>query len=138
MPLFHFSGKRPPDLGIFRGRLTGCPAAPNCVCSDVTDKSHRIEPLVLAVSADEAWLAVHRALNRLPRVHIATEGTDYLHAECESAVFGFVDDLELHLRSLEGVIAVRSASRLGYFDLGANRHRVERLRTMLAGLGMLR
>jgi len=138
VPLFHFSGKRPPDLGIFRGRLTGCPAAPNCVCSDVTDKSHRIEPLVLAVSADRAWSAVHGVLDTLPGVHIVTDSADYLHAECESAVFGFVDDLELHLRSLEGVIAVRSASRLGYFDLGANRHRVERLRAMLAGLGVLR
>lgn len=138
MPLFHFSGKRPLDLGIFGGHLAGCPAAPNCVCSDVTDKNHRIEPLVLAVSADQAWLAVHRALNSLRHVHIATESADYLHAECESAVFGFVDDLELHLRSVEGVIAVRSASRLGYFDLGANRRRVERLRAMLAGLGVVR
>lgn len=138
MPLFHFSGKRSSDLGVFHGRLAPCPATPNCVCSDVTDKSHRIEPLVLAVSADRAWSVVHGVLDTLPGVHIVTDSADYLHAECESAVFGFVDDLELHLRSLEGVIAVRSASRLGYFDLGANRHRVERLRAMLAGLGVLR
>ena len=138
MPLFHFSGKRPPDLGVFGGRLTGCPAAPNCVCSDVTDTSHRIEPLILLVSADQAWSAVRRALNTLPRVHVVTESAGYLHAECESAAFGFVDDLELHLRPVDGVIAVRSASRLGYSDLGANRRRVERLRTLLACLGVVR
>jgi uncharacterized protein (DUF1499 family) len=134
VPLFHFSGKRPPDLGVFNGRLTGCPATPNCVCSDAADKGHRIEPLVLAVSGDQAWSAMRRALSALPRVRIVTEAGDYLHAECESAIFGFIDDLELHLRSLEGVIAVRSASRLGRSDLGTNRRRVERIRALLARL----
>jgi uncharacterized protein (DUF1499 family) len=71
-------------------------------------------------------------------VHIVTDSAGYLHAECESAVFGFVDDLELHLRPDEGVIAVRSASRLGYSDVGANRRRVERLRAMLTRLGVVR
>jgi uncharacterized protein (DUF1499 family) len=138
VPLFHFSGKCPPDLGVFDGRLTGCPATPNCVCSDATDKDHRIEALVLAVSPNQAWPAVRRALSTLPRVHIVTDGADYLHAQCESVIFGFVDDLELHLRSREGVIAVRSASRLGHSDLGANRRRVERIRAILARLGVVR
>lgn len=137
MPLFHFSRKRSPDLGVFHGRLVPCPATPNCVCSDVTDKGHRIEPLVLAVSADRAWSAVHGVLDTLPGVHIVTDSADYLHAECESTVFGFVDDLELHLRSVDSVIAVRSASRLGYSDLGVNRRRVERLRAMLARQGVV-
>ena len=52
---------------------------------------------------------------------IIAETSDYLHAECATAIFGFVDDLEVHLRVAEGVIAVRSASRLGYSDLGVNR-----------------
>lgn len=138
MSLFHFSGKRSPDLGVFDGRLTGCPATPNCVCSDVADKGHRIEPLSLAIPVGRAWSAVRGALDTLPRVHIVTDSAGYLHAECESAVFGFVDDLELHLRPDEGVIAVRSASRLGYSDVGANRRRVERLRAMLTRLGVVR
>jgi uncharacterized protein (DUF1499 family) len=50
-------------------------------------------------------------------------------------VFGFVDDLELHLRAAEGVIAVRSASRLGYSDLGVNRRRIEDLRALLIKQG---
>jgi len=45
---------------------------------------------------------------------------------------GFVDDLELQLRPQDALIAVRSASRLGYGDLGANRRRVEALRAALA------
>jgi len=66
------------------------------------------------------------------------ETSDYLHAECRSAWFGFVDDLELHLRPSEASIAVRSASRLGYSDLGVNRRRVEDLRASLIGRQVLR
>jgi uncharacterized protein (DUF1499 family) len=52
-------------------------------------------------------------------------------------VFGFIDDLELHLRSAEGLIAVRSASRLGYSDLGVNRRRIEDLRALLIKRGIV-
>ena len=44
---------------------------------------------------------------------------------------------ELELHAAEGVIAIRSASRIGYSDLGVNRKRVEALRTALAADGRL-
>ena len=86
--------------------------------------------------AGDAWPAVRAPWN-LPRTRIVVDTADYLHAECASAVFGFVDDLELHLRRAEGIIAVRSASRLGYSDLGVNRHRIENLRALLISQGIV-
>jgi uncharacterized protein (DUF1499 family) len=86
----------------------------------------------------EAWLAVRGSVEGLPLTKIIDETSDYLHAECTSAVFGFVDDLELHLRPAEELIAVRSASRLGYSDLGVNRRRIEDLRALLAKQGIVR
>ena len=74
----------------------------------------------------------------LPRTTIVTESADYLHAECASAFFGFVDDLELHLRPAQNAIAVRSAARLGRSDFGVNRKRVERLRAQLKAQGVAR
>jgi uncharacterized protein (DUF1499 family) len=74
----------------------------------------------------------------MPRTRIVRETADYLHAECRSTLFGFIDDLELNLRPTEGIIAVRSASRLGYSDFGANRRRIERLRASLIIQGVLR
>lgn len=56
----------------------------------------------------------------------------YLHAEARTRLLRFVDDVEFHLRPADGEIAMRSASRLGYSDLGANRRRLERLRAALA------
>jgi len=74
----------------------------------------------------------------MPRTKIIRFTDDYIHAECTSAVFGFVDDLELHLKPAEKIIAVRSASRLGHSDLGVNRKRVEGLRAVLSRQGIIR
>jgi uncharacterized protein (DUF1499 family) len=73
----------------------------------------------------------------LPRTKIVTATDDYLHAECRSAVFGFVDDLELHLRPAQSSVAVRSAARLGRSDFGVNRRRVENLRSILQRQGVV-
>ncbi|MBW2641103.1 MAG: DUF1499 domain-containing protein, partial [Deltaproteobacteria bacterium] len=43
----------------------------------------------------------------------------------------FIDDLELYFNSSNGIISIRSASRVGYWDFGANRRRVELLRSEL-------
>ena len=138
MPLFSCSGTRPTNLGVRDGRLTVCPASPNCVSSDAVDGAHAIAPLQLIVSSPDGWRAVRKIIDELPRTKIISSTDDYLHAECTSAVFGFVDDLELHLRPAEKLIAARSASRLGYSDLGVNRKRVESLRGVLRERGVIR
>lgn len=133
--LISCAGKRPEGLGVSNGRLAPCPSSPNCVSSDAEDRGHAVEPLVLAMAPGAGWRAARDAVLALPRTEIVTETDSYLHAECRSALLGFVDDLELHLRAGRGVIAVRSASRLGYGDLGVNRRRVETLRSALARRG---
>lgn len=138
MPLISLTGLRPTTLGLRAGRLEACPSRPNCVCSDDNDDGHQIQALRLAQPHADAWAAARRAVLALPRTRIVTEREDYLHAECASALLGFVDDLELHLRAGDGIIAVRSASRLGYRDFGVNRKRVERLRAALLAAGAIR
>lgn len=137
MPILLLGG-RPRKLGLPQGRLWPCPPSPNCVCSDNIDTTHRIEPLRLAAKPADAWPIVERSIRELPRTKVVNCGPDYLHAECSSSIFGFVDDLELHLRAEDGIIAVRSASRLGYSDFGVNRRRVERLRKILRAKNILR
>ena len=72
-----------------------------------------------------------RAVATGARTRIVNDSENYLHAEVTSGFFGFVDDLELHLRPADRIIAVRSASRLGYSDFGVNRARIEHLRARL-------
>jgi uncharacterized protein (DUF1499 family) len=66
------------------------------------------------------------------RTRIVAEQADYLHAECSSLVFGFVDDLEFQMDRLGRKIHVRSASRTGKYDFGVNRRRVEAIRQAFA------
>jgi uncharacterized protein (DUF1499 family) len=138
VPLISLTGNRPSDLGPRNGRLHPCPSRPNCVCSDESGANHGIEALRIAKPAADAWKAAESAVLLLPRTEIVILRADYLHAECRSALLGFIDDLELQLRESEGIIAVRSASRLGYSDLGVNRKRVEALRTALRVAGAIR
>ena len=136
MPFRCFSGHPLHTPGVSNGRLANCPARPNCVCSDANDPQHGIGALILIVPSDVAWAAARETVRKLPRTRIVSESNDFLHAECRSAMFGFVDDLELHLRRESNSIAVRSASRLGHSDFGVNRKRVERLRGTLATQGI--
>jgi uncharacterized protein (DUF1499 family) len=84
------------------------------------------------------WEAVRQVVLQLPRTRLIAQGPRYLHAECRSAVFRFVDDLQLQLREQEGIVAVRSASRLGHSDFGVNRKRVESLRAALESRNVIR
>lgn len=60
---------------------------------------------------------------------MVSEENNYIHAEFTSRILRYVDDVEFLLGPQ--AIEVRSASRLGYSDLGANRARVEQLREQL-------
>lgn len=121
-------------------RIADCPASPNCVSSLAKDAEHRVGPMPVDVAPDAAWDLLKRVLAAEPRVRIVEERKDswYLHAEATSLVFRFVDDLEFQLDPAEQRLHVRSASRVGYWDLGVNRRRVERLREALRSRGLWR
>jgi len=116
-------------------RVAPCGDRPNCVSSRESRPDFRVEPLEFTGSPEDAFARVRAAVEALPRTRVVVAEADYLHAECTTALFRFVDDLELELASDSsaegGVIHVRSASREGYSDLGVNRKRVERLRAAL-------
>lgn len=129
------SQRRPASLGVKDGRLAPCPAAPNCVSSQAEDAAHRVAPLPLAGTPDDALKRLKQVLTALPRTAIVTASDGYLHAECKSRLIGFVDDVELLVDEQARVIHIRSASRVGYSDLGVNRQRVEQIRAALAETG---
>lgn len=122
---------------IHGNKLFPCPNSPNCVCSDSREKRHSIEPYQLNINAEKAWTVLKEVISSLPRTTITSTTKDYLHAEARSRVFRFVDDLEFHLRPPRGIIAVRSAARLGYYDFGVNRRRVEKIRARLRARGVV-
>jgi uncharacterized protein (DUF1499 family) len=126
----------PESLGVREGQLAPCPSSPNCVSTEATDSSHRTDPFVLLVPPDRAWTAAREAVASLPGARVVSDDGDYLHAEVTSPLLGFVDDLELQLLP-EARLAVRSASRTGWYDMGENRERVWELRRTLAARGVV-
>ncbi len=104
-------------------RLAPCPSSPNCISS----RDSETPPWVLNENAAAAWPQIVATVNALARTKIVTEDGYYLHAESTSKLFGFVDDLELALDQQRGSIEFRSASRLGYSDLGVNQQRITQL-----------
>lgn len=68
---------------------------------------------------------------------IASEKGDYMHVEATTLIFRFVDDLEFLYQPNQGLIQLRSASRIGYSDLGKNRRRLEGMRNQLRQAGAL-
>ncbi len=124
------------SAGLQNGKLIGCPDSPNCVCSDQQGK-HFIAPFKLKVAPPQGWKALEQVLAETPRVKIVKRTDQYLHAEFTSAMLRFVDDVELNLRPEAAIIAVRSASRVGYYDFNANRNRVEKLREQLRQRGVV-
>ncbi len=117
-----------PPSSLTLGRLTPCPDSPNCVCSQDDRPSHYVEPLRFSGDPDAAFARLAGTVRQEPRATIVQEGPGYLRAEFRSRVFRFVDDVEFLLNPTGHTIEVRSASRVGYSDLGVNRRRVERLR----------
>ena len=127
-----FPGKRPNDLGVRNGRLKPPPSSPNAVHSQVTEGYHAIAPLRYQGPREAAMRALAGIVRGSPRVTIVTQTGEYLYAEYETALLGFVDDVEFWLPPDDGIIHVRSASRLGSSDFGVNRKRIEEIRTRLA------
>jgi uncharacterized protein (DUF1499 family) len=127
--IFSFSGDRPSNLGVNAGQFATCPATPNCVNSQATDAAHKISPLAYTGDGTAALAKVKAAIVALPGSKIITESDNYIYAEFTSGLMGFVDDVEFY--DDNGVIQVRSASRLGESDLGVNAKRVEAVRSAL-------
>lgn len=113
-------------------RLAPCPGSPNCVSSLEEPGRSWVAPFLFRGRPEKAMDSLRECLAAEAGVAIVDEEKLYLHATFTSPLFGFVDDVEFSL-SLEMLqIEVRSASRLGWWDFGANRRRVERLRRCFA------
>jgi len=121
-------------VGMSNGSLTNCPASPNCVVSQGADAEHAIEPLTYHVDRNQARETLIKVLGVIKRTEIVEQTDNYIHATNEIPIFKFVDDVEFYLPETESVIHVRSASRIGDWDLGVNRRRVEQIRLALNDL----
>jgi uncharacterized protein (DUF1499 family) len=128
-------------LGVRDGRLQPPSSTPNSVSSqaglypDHPQRSYaEIEPLRFKGSGEEAMRQATELVRTTPGATLITQTPGYLHAEMRTRWLKFTDDLELLLDERASLIHVRSASRLGLSDFGANRDRVQVLRVRFEAL----
>lgn len=107
-----------------------CPESPNCVSTDAASEQHALLPFVINDTRINSWELIQKTIVNLPRTKLVTSTDDYLHVEFTSLIFRFVDDVEIQLNK-DNSLTVRSASRTGHSDFGANRKRVENIRQIL-------
>jgi uncharacterized protein (DUF1499 family) len=115
-------------------RLPPCPSSPNCVSSEFGEsESHRVQPFTFVSSPEVAWKTLQAVITAAGGA-IDEVTPSYLHASFRSKIFHFVDEVECRLVAGDNTIHIRSGARLGYYDFGVNRNRVEKLRqSFLAG-----
>jgi len=104
--------------------LSGCPESPNCVITE--GEKPPTPPLTFNDSPEEAWARAKEAVIDVGG-KIESEDNGYLWATFTSAIFHFVDDLELRMDKREKLLHLRSASRVGYFDFGVNKKRYKKI-----------
>jgi uncharacterized protein (DUF1499 family) len=107
--------------------ITPCPKTPNCVSSVDVD-GHFIRPLHFTGSAIDAQYRLLNVLYGMKRVRVVKFEEYCIRAEFKSPVLRFTDDVEFYLEDISKTIHVKSASRVGFADFGANRRRIEMIR----------
>ncbi len=127
--IFSIASHKAPELGVFNGKLYPCPPTPNCVSSEIPGTPAYIDPFTYTTTSNEAWRKIKQAITTTGG-EVITDHKTYLHAIYVTPLIRFVDDVELRLDDQQHLIHIRSASRVGRSDLGANRQRVEKIRAV--------
>jgi uncharacterized protein (DUF1499 family) len=121
-------------LGVTNGKL----APPSATANSVSSQAYlypnhpqrayaSVEPFRPAPGETlvAAWQRLGALVSTTPDVTVTETRADYLRAEATTRWLRFVDDVEWWRDDANDVIHVRSASRLGQRDFGANRQRIE-------------
>jgi len=113
--------------------LADCPGTPNCQGSESTDTAHKLDRFSVSGDPVQAIASLAQIITAQKGAAIASQTDRYLHATFTSSIMGYIDDTEFLLSDDNQSVQVRSASRLGRSDLGANAKRIEALRSLTTG-----
>jgi uncharacterized protein (DUF1499 family) len=114
-------------------KLSDCPDKPNCVSTKASRAEQKIEPIPYTKSLSEFKVDVANALDKMGNNKVITSSEDYFSVEFTSSFFRFVDDFEILFDQKKSLIHLKSKSRVGHYDFGANKKRVEEFTKTLSG-----
>lgn len=123
-----------PKLGMKNNKLLPCPESPNCVNSEFKNLSSSVEaiPFPKNYSTLSDLKEKIKILILLNNGNLLSESSNYLHFEFMTSRLKFVDDVEIRFDEKMKLIHIRSASRVGYSDMDANKKRYKILRDIFS------
>jgi len=124
--------------GLVDSKLSRCPASPNCISSEYPeDKLHFTEPLDISdYKFEKLSQAIIDAINNTGGKPASIE-KNYISATYTSNIFRYVDDFEIRIDSNSNLLHIRSASRVGHSDLGANLKRIQQFKNQFKSSKLL-
>lgn len=110
---------------------------PNFVSSKSQISERYVDPILLPedIDANSAFKMILDLAEKQKGWKLVNSGDQWAHFECSTQWMNFVDDLAIKLNFKEEkhwVIDIKSASRLGYSDLEANRKRIENFKALIS------
>ena len=81
--------------------------------------------------SEKAFNELIQILENTPRLEIIKTEKYYIHAIATSRIMKFIDDIEIKNLNQDNIFQIKSSSRLGIYDLGVNKRRVQTLRFRL-------
>ncbi|OOF10932.1 hypothetical protein BZG82_05745 [Salinivibrio sp. PR5] len=108
--------------------VTACEDSPNCVSSKDTRPKFALSPFTLT-SESVRFDDIVNTIASLSGATLISQQDSYAHFTFTTPVLRFVDDVEISVHGTE--LTLRSASRIGYYDFGANRRRADAIRQAL-------
>ncbi|RHB50121.1 DUF1499 domain-containing protein [Exiguobacterium sp. AM39-5BH] len=99
--------------------------SPNAVSTETSIEALRMEPLLYGRDRVHSIETIKMVMGQLPRTELVEETRDMLHYVVSTKVMRFKDDVEFRFDDETRQIEFRSASRLGHYDFGVNRNRMQ-------------
>lgn len=115
--LANLSQSMTPSLGVIGNKLKPC----------LSDKNCKKGSLSINLTSDSGKGILRRLAKAFEENNLkaVTVSENYLHFVEQSSLFGFIDDIEVYLDQNKKV-QLRSSSRVGTTDLGANEKRLNK------------
>lgn len=118
--------KKQPTIGLIDGQLIGCPKTPNCVSTNHKDLNRLMLPVEYkGLNLEQAKEILLEVLKTLPKLQVVKDEGAYVHAEAQTMVFEYVQDVEFLFDEDKKELHFRSASRVGFTDFGSNKRRMQ-------------
>ena len=113
--------------------LADCPDTPNCQGSESSRQNQQVDRFAVTKDPTQSIAMLAKIVDGISGMEVVQFDERYLHATATTSLMQYVDDIEFLLSDDNQSIQVRSVSRIGKADLGANAKRVLMLRAAAKG-----